>query len=393
LRILIHDFAGHPFEAQLSRELASRGNVVVHAYCGKVATGRGALSSNDGDPSSLSFVDAATNGFERYKPLRRVETELRYGKRLARLVADIRPEMVVSANTPLLAQALLWRAARGIGARRVYWLQDFLGRGTRAVLTGRSTFLGFSFGRALESLETRLLRESDQVIVITDDFLDELGRRSVFTPATVVENWAPLDELPPRDKANDWSREHGLAVRPVALYSGTLGLKHDPEHLLRAAEAVSEVGALVVISEGAGRALLEAERSKRGLENLILLDYVNYERLPDVLGTADVCLVLLEREAGTFSVPSKTLSYLAAGRAVIGAIPAENLAAETILRAGAGAVLEPGDYGAFATAVRNHLCDPQRTAAMGAAGRAYAEEAFDIRVICDRILAGIGIHQ
>jgi putative colanic acid biosynthesis glycosyltransferase WcaI len=78
---------------------------------------------------------------------------------------------------------------------------------------------------------------------------------------------------------------------------------------------------------------------------------------------------------------------------VIGAIPAENLAAETILRAGAGAVLEPGDYGAFATAVRNYLCDPQRTAAMGAAGRAYAEEAFDIRVICDRILAGIGIHQ
>jgi glycosyltransferase involved in cell wall biosynthesis len=308
-------------------------------------------------------------------------------------VADIRPDIVVSANTPLLAQALLWRAARRIGAWRVYWLQDFLGRGTRTVLSDRSAFLASTFGRALESLETRLLRESDRVIVIAEDFLDELGRRRVLTPAAVVENWAPLDELPLRDKANDWSREHGLADRPVALYSGTLGLKHDPRHLLCAAETLGEAGALVVISEGTGRAVLEAERTKRELENLILLDYVNYQRLPDALGTADVCLVLLEPEAGTFSVPSKTLSYLAAGRAVIGAIPAENLAAKTILRAGAGAVLEPGDHGAFAIAVRDILGDPGRTAAMGAAGRAYAEEAFDIRAICDRILDGIGIRQ
>ena len=71
---------------------------------------------------------------------------------------------------------------------------------------------------------------------------------------------------------------------------------------------------------------------------------------------------------------------------MVGAIPAENLAAKTILRAGAGAVLEPGDYGAFAIAVRDALLNPVGTQAKGAAGLCYAEEHFNVRAICDGLL-------
>jgi len=31
MRLLIHDYAGHPFQVQLSRELARRGHSVTHA--------------------------------------------------------------------------------------------------------------------------------------------------------------------------------------------------------------------------------------------------------------------------------------------------------------------------------------------------------------------------
>ncbi len=31
MRILVHDYSGHPFQAQLSRELARRGHDVVHS--------------------------------------------------------------------------------------------------------------------------------------------------------------------------------------------------------------------------------------------------------------------------------------------------------------------------------------------------------------------------
>lgn len=386
MRILVHDFAGHPFQAQLSRELAGRGHDVMHAYCGGVTTGRGDLKRRPDDPGNLSFLDAATGSFERYSPAGRIASELRYGRSIADQTRAFAPDAALSANTPLLAQAQLWRMARRIGARRVYWLQDFLGRGTREILRERSAVLGATVGRAWERLETNLLRRSDAIVPIADDFLEELARRGVKTPATVIQNWAPLDEFKPASKDNPWSREHGFRDRPVALYAGTLGLKHDPEHLLQAAIAIREIGGIVaVVSEGRGREALEAARRERGVTNLQLFDYVPYERLSDVLAAADLCLVLLEAAAGRFSVPSKTLSYLSAGKPIVAAMPPENLGARTIRSAGAGEVTAPGDYHRFATTVRELLTKVDDRQAAGRAGRLFAEKHFDLRRIGDAI--------
>ena len=38
MRILVHDYAGHPFQVQLSRALAQRGHDVLHAYCASLQT-------------------------------------------------------------------------------------------------------------------------------------------------------------------------------------------------------------------------------------------------------------------------------------------------------------------------------------------------------------------
>jgi colanic acid biosynthesis glycosyl transferase WcaI len=391
MRLLIHDFAGHPFAAELSRELAREGHEVTHAFCGGVTTGRGALERLPGDPPSLRFVDVSDRPFERYAPVGRIKSEALYGRAVATLVRTLRPDAVLSANCPVLAQAQLWRACRRAGARRVFWLQDFLGHGTRAVLASKSKLLGSTFGRAWEGLETRLLRGSDAIVAISADFVAALDARGVHVPVQVVENWTPISEVTARSKANPWSIAAGLAERPVALYSGTLGLKHDPEHLVAVAVALASTDmAVAVVTEGIGRAHLEARRQELELYNLFLFDFVDYEELPEVLGAADVCLVLLEPEAGAFSVPSKVLTYLSAGRAIVGAIPAENLASRTIRDAGAGVVVTPGDHNAFAAATRRLLADPLTTAAMGRAGRQHAERTFTIGPIAERISRALG---
>ena len=387
LRLFIHDFAGHPYAPQLSRTLAARGHEVLHGYCGGVATGQGDLEPRPGDPPGLRFVNVSSEPFERYAPIGRLKSEVRYGRRLAAVVRAEGPDAVVSANCPLVAQAHLWRATTSVGAQRVYWLQDFLGRGTRAVLTARSRLLGATFGAAWEALEARLLQRSDHVIAITDAFVGELARRRVTTPITVIQNWTPLDEVPVRMKQSAWSRAHGLDDRPVALYAGTLGHKHDPEHLVELARRLEPVGAAVVVAtEGLGRQYLEDRRRELHLESLVLLDFVPWEIVPDMLGAAEVVLVLLEPDAGTFSAPSKVLTYLAAGRPIVGAMPSENLAAVTIDRAGAGLVVAPGNHQGFASAVVDLLADPARATSMGRAGLAHAEEFFDVSAIADRFL-------
>ena len=48
--IVMHDYAGHPFQVQLSRELAYRGHHVRHQYCTSYTTGRGAVERRPDDP-------------------------------------------------------------------------------------------------------------------------------------------------------------------------------------------------------------------------------------------------------------------------------------------------------------------------------------------------------
>src|SRR5690242_8280891 len=120
MRLFIHDFAGHPYAPQLSRTLAARGHEVVHAYCGGVATGQGAVEHRADDPAGLRFLDVSSAPFERYSPIGRVRSEVSYGRKLATQVRALRPDAVVSANCPLASQALLWRAAAAVRAKRVY---------------------------------------------------------------------------------------------------------------------------------------------------------------------------------------------------------------------------------------------------------------------------------
>jgi len=183
----------------------------------------------------------------------------------------------------------------------------------------------------------------------------------------------------------------------VLLYAGTLGLKHDPEllcHLARRFRAAPDVR-VVVVSEGIGADHIARVAAAERLDNLVMLPFQPYAALPDVLASADVLVVVLEAGAGIYSVPSKLLAYLCAGRAVLGAMPLDNLAARIVARADAGLVAAPGDVTGFLAAAESLLETPARRDAAAAAARRYAERSFDIAAITTRfeaVLAAAADH-
>lgn len=217
-------------------------------------------------------------------------------------------------------------------------------------------------------LEARLLREAAAVVSITDDFKPLLARWGVASGrVSTIENWAPLDELPPRPHNNDFAREHGLVGKTVFLYSGTLGLKHNPALLSELAMRLQDRNdcRVVVVSEGLGADFLAREKAAKSLGNLLLLPFQPFARLPDVLGSADIVIAILEPDAGVFSVPSKVLTYHCAGRALLAAMPGENLAARLIARERTGLVVDPRDGPAFLDAAQQLLDDRAARAADG----------------------------
>jgi putative colanic acid biosynthesis glycosyltransferase WcaI len=199
----------------------------------------------------------------------------------------------------------------------------------------------------------------------------------------VIENWAPLDELPALPRDNEWAREHGLVDRFVFLYSGTLGFKHDPSLLLELARwAGADESVVAVVSEGPGSDWLAREGASE--PGLLLLPYQPYERLPEVLASADVLLALLEPEAGAFSVPSKVLTYLCAARPLLVAMPGENLAARIVERSGGGIVVSPQPVDALVAAAARLRSDKGLRTDLGRRARSYAEAAFDPEAVADR---------
>ena len=96
-----------------------------------------------------------------------------------------------------------------------------------------------------------------------------------------------------------------------------------------------------------------------------------------MLASGDVLVALLEADAAEFSIPSKVLSYLAAGRPVVGMMPAGNPAAHDIQTVG-GVVVPPSHEGADTAAAWVASTSQDERATIGVAARHYAEQHFDV---------------
>jgi colanic acid biosynthesis glycosyl transferase WcaI len=381
VRIAVHDHSGHAFQAALSRELARRGHDVLHVHNAAFVTGKGRVDRQADDPATFT-AEAISLGedFPKYSPVARVRHEHQYAGRLVDRLRRFEPDVVLSSNTPLVAQRRLWSAFSRGRVARVFWVQDFYSVAMTQELRRRFGRAGVMAGAPLRMLEARLVRDSDRVVAISEDF-DPTLRAWRVPPdrARVIENWAPVEELPVRPRDNPWARAHDLVGKRVLLYAGTLGLKHDPGLLLELAAAMQgeEDVRIVVISQGPGREWLDERRNEA--RNLVLMDYQPYEALPDVLASGDVLVTLLEPGAGQFSVPSKILSNLCAGRPQLAAVPAENLGARTVSRSGGGIVVDPGDRRAFVDAARRLLGDDEQRRRLGEQARRFAEDRFPIK--------------
>jgi colanic acid biosynthesis glycosyl transferase WcaI len=78
------------------------------------------------------------------------------------------------------------------------------------------------------------------------------------------------------------------------------------------------------------------------------------------------------------------LTYLSAGRPVLGAIPAENLAARIILRNEAGLIAPPDDKQTFLAAAGKLADDPALRERLGKNALDYATRTFDIDAVTAR---------
>ena len=362
----------------------------MHLYAGYNTTPRGLLSKHPGDSPGFDI-----RGIFISKPLQKNSFVMRwfqereYGRLLEKEIEQFHPDVVISANTPLDAQALAIRKSREIKAKFIFWLQDLLGYGAYMILRKKTPGLGHVVGKYYIQLEKSLLKDSDHIVAISNDYVPVLVEIGVVKDKiSVMENWAPLDGVSPRPKDNPWARAHSLHDRFVFLYSGTLGMKHNPKVFSLLVKSFLDVKAVAVcvISEGVGAEWLKQQKEVEHLNNLDILNYQPFDTMSDVLGSGDVLIAILEKDAGVFSVPSKVLTYLCSQRPLLLSVPSENLAARIVKENELGVVVPPGNDEEFIEAANKLHKNPSLRWQYAQNARRYAEENFDIEKIAVKFL-------
>lgn len=386
--IVIHDYCGHPFQIDLSRELARKGYNVKHIYTSASGGPKGNLESNI---ETLEIIDIKVEEIQKSNFIKRKFQESNYGDELVNNLNEINPDIVISANTPLDAQKKVVKYCKRNDIPFIFWLQDLISVAAKSILKKKFGILGAGIGSYFQKIEKSLLKKSDHVITIASSFKETIMDWSVDKKnITVIPNWAPIEELPYLNKENDFSKEYDLQDKFVVLYSGTMGMKHNPDVIADAAKILKDKNKdiiFLVISEGKGIKHLQRRKEIENLYNLMLLPFQPFENFPKVLASGDTLLTLLEKDAGKFSVPSKVWSAYCAKRPSILVVPKENLAAKITEFENAGIVIDnvgENIHTELSEAILQMQNSESKRIEMGKNARNYAEKHFYIDSIASK---------
>jgi colanic acid biosynthesis glycosyl transferase WcaI len=224
-------------------------------------------------------------------------------------------------------------------------------------------------------LERVSYRLADAVTVLSDDLAGNVGAKlppRQRDKVRTIPNFVDSEEIRPGDRMTAYRAELGIGDEPVVLYAGNIGFSQSLDLVIDAARELPDA-TFVINGEGSMRAELEARAA--GIANVRFGRFVPADRLSELLATGDVHVVALRRGLAAASVPSKTYSILAAGRPVLAAIDPGTAIPRLLAESGAGVSVAPDDSAQFTDAVAGLLADPERRAAMGAAGRRWVDRA------------------
>jgi glycosyltransferase involved in cell wall biosynthesis len=279
---------------------------------------------------------------------------------------------LVVTNPPFLpVWAALIRTL--IGGRFAVEIQDLYPDGLLAVGILREGMAAEIWRR----LNRAAFRRAESVIVLGRDMAARL--ESTYGVASekirVIPHWSPVEEGFVADaRETRLLGELKLGGKFVVQYSGNMGLWHDIEQIVRAAEILRRSDGIHFLMVGGGRRRAAAEKLAKslGLGNMTWTDFRPKEDLADSLSACHVALISQRAGVEGVAVPCKLYGILASGRPVIAAVPETSETARVVREEACGAVVVPEDADALASAIRHLAGNPPQAAEMGfRARRAY----------------------
>ena len=237
--------------------------------------------------------------------------------------------------------------------------------------------LGIRMARAFEAFT---YRRALAVICLCRGFIDRLKERGVKEDTLLlIPDWGDTENIRPCE--NDSTFRHDNQLSPekfLVLHTGNMGKKQRLINLANCAELTKDQQDVswVLVGQGEERAYLKQEISRRNLTNIRMLPLQPNEVLCQMYSSADILVLNQAAAIEDAVIPSKLLTYMAAGRPIVAAVSEKSEAARQILFANCGVVVPAENPPALVDAVLSLRRNRALREELGANGRAYAEAHF-----------------
>jgi glycosyltransferase involved in cell wall biosynthesis len=191
-----------------------------------------------------------------------------------------------------------------------------------------------------------------------------------------LSNGVDVERFTPARRSKTARERLGGVGKCVAIYAGLHGLAQRLDQILDAAFRLQHLENLifVLVGDGPQKKELVSRAKAMGLENVLFLDPLPSEAMPEVLSSADIALVPLGAQLRG-AVPSKLYEAMGVGVAVV--LAADGEPASIVRESNAGVVVMPNDAEALAGAVERLAKSPEERLRMGRNGRRTAVETYN----------------
>lgn len=236
--------------------------------------------------------------------------------------------------------------------------------------------------KAFRALESYLYRHVDWVTVHSPGNKAHVVSRGGSTDRTsVAPNVVDTDLIRPGKRENTFRTRYGIPSSEfVVSFAGVLGYNQDLDTIIDAAKLLCDIPELVIYIVGDGVEKPRLLEKAKGISNVRFLPMMPKEEYTELLHASDVGLATLRKTVRTPVVPSKILSIMAAGRAVIGGLPVHGDAPALIKEANCGLCVEPENPVELARAIREMAEHRDVAAQYGVNGRRFAEMRLTLGV-------------
>ncbi len=378
------DMSGGTRSYEFARRLAMRGHdVQMITSCGRGDCSGWVCTKKSGISVHWCSVPYS-NHMSHYQ---RLWSFLRFSWLAGRKAAKLGADVIFATSTPLTIALPAVYAARRLSVPMVFEVRDLWPQVPIAMGALRNP-ITITLAHRLERFA---YRSAAHVIALSPDM--KAGVVAAGYPAeqvTVIPNSSDFQLFQvPEQSGRDFRNQYDwLKDRPLAVYTGTLGMVNGVDYLARLASAVAECNAEIrFLVIGAGREENKVRETAESLgvlnRNFFMLPQIPKAKMPAVLSAADIATsTVIDRQALWANSANKVFDALAAGRPV--AINHRGWLAEMIDRSGCGLVLDPHDMESAAGRLVAALGDRQWLTQAGAAAHRTGKERFDRDKLFDR---------